>query len=129
LKVRQFIAYRFLGIAEEELAVGNHGVIPSDSAEHLDRSNLFAPLFLDLDPRRFASPVTWRRLTVAENLEIQPPGVAVGYRVQCGKKQWLIYRSLAPQGNRTLIGHNLCSEFLCGSLDRQGNVTTMVEIE
>jgi hypothetical protein len=92
-------------------------------------SNLFAPLFLDLDPRRFASPVTWRRLTVAENLEIQPPGVAVGYRVQCGKKQWLIYRSLAPQGNRTLIGHNLCSEFLCGSLDRQGNVTTMVEIE
>jgi hypothetical protein len=90
---------------------------------------LFVPLLFDLEPRRLEKSVTWRQLTVAEQLEIQPPHVASAYRLQRGKKQWLIYRSLAPQGNRTFLGHNVCSEFLCGRFDRDGNVRNLIEIE
>jgi hypothetical protein len=90
---------------------------------------LFAPLILDLDPRRFDQAVTWRQLTVAEQLKIQPPHVAGAYRLQRGKKNWLFYRSLAPQANRTVLGHNLCSELLCARFDRHGEVTPLIEIE
>ena len=83
-------------------------------------SALFAPLFVDLDRRRIARPYTWRQLTVGENLAIQPPDVAVGYRVMVGRQQWLIYRSLAPAANRSLLGHNLVSGFLLARFDRQG---------
>ena len=90
---------------------------------------LFAPLFFDLDPRRFARRLTWRQLTVAESLEIQPADVAVGYRVQLGKEQWLIYRSLAQTANRTLLGHNLSTEMLVARFDPTGEVEALVEIE
>lgn len=90
---------------------------------------LFAPLFLDLKPRRMTRPLTWRRLTVAESLEIVPPNVAVGYRVMVGKNQWLIYRSLTPPANRTLLGQNLATEMLIGRFDRKGEVEPLIEIE
>ena len=92
-------------------------------------SALFAPLFIDLDRRRIARPYTWRQLTVGENLAIQPADVAVGYRVQAGRQQWLVYRSLAPAGNRSLLGHNLVSGMLLARFDRQGEVQALVEIE
>jgi len=92
-------------------------------------SSLFAPLFFDLKPRRMTRPLTWRQLTVAENRRIQPPDVAVGYRVMVGKDQWLIYRSLAEVGNRTLLGHNLSNELLVARFDREGEVEPLVEIE
>ncbi len=91
---------------------------------------LASPLFIDLDPRRAAKPCTWRQLTVAQALEIQPAEVAAGYRVQCGKKQWLVYQSLAPRANRTLLGHNLASEYLVGRfLAASGEVDELLEIE
>jgi len=90
---------------------------------------LFAPLFLDLKPRRMTRPLTWRRLTVAESLEIVPASVAVGYRVMVGKSQWLIYRSLSPAANRTLLGHNLATEMLIARFDRKGEVEALIEIE
>jgi hypothetical protein len=40
-------------------------------------------------------PLTWRRITVAENLALVPREVAAAYRVQVGREQWLFYRSLA----------------------------------
>lgn len=92
-------------------------------------SNLFAPLFIDLAPRRLNRPVTWRQLTVAEDRQIQPDDVAVGYRVHVGSRQWLFYRSLAPCGNRTLLGHNLVTEFLAARFSRQGVPDTLIEIE
>jgi hypothetical protein len=92
-------------------------------------SALFAPLFVDLDRRRIARPCTWRQLTVGENLAIQSPDVAVGYRVMVGRQQWLIYRSLAPAANRSLLGHNLVSGMLLARFDRQGEVESLVEIE
>jgi len=90
---------------------------------------LFAPLFFDLDRRRMARRLTWRQLTVAESLEIQPSEVAVGYRVAAGKHQWLIYRSLAQKANRTLLGHNLSTEMLLARFHRCGEVEPLVEIE
>jgi hypothetical protein len=48
------------------------------------RHRTHAALFLDLSPRRFRRPVTWRRLTVGESLAAVPRDVASGYRVQIG---------------------------------------------
>jgi hypothetical protein len=91
--------------------------------------NLFAPMVLDLKNRRFGKPLTWRQLTVAESLTIQPPENAVGYRLAIGKEQWLIYRSLSPKANRTLLGHNLSSEFLLARFLKGGEVQSLIEVE
>jgi hypothetical protein len=108
-------------------------------------SSLFAPLFFDLDRRRFRKPyarifqhdghdcrkcgLTWRQLAVAESLTVQPADVAVGYRVAVGGKQWLIYRSLTPPRNRTLLGHNISSELLVARFQRNGEVVSLIEME
>ena len=90
---------------------------------------LFAPLFLDLDRGRFRRRMTWRPLTVAESLAPVPSDTAVGFRVAIGDQQWLIYRSLAARGNRTLLGHNLATESLFARFGKDGEVTSIVEIE
>ena len=92
--------------------------------------NLACPLLIDLKRSRAGKPCTWRQLTVAESLEIQPHDVAVGYRAQCGRDQWLIYRSLAPKANRTLLGQNTSSESLVARfLAPAGEIDELVEIE
>ncbi len=104
----------------------------SDGLQLRQRSlakRMFVPLFLDLDPQCARRPTTWRRLTVAEHLQPQPNDVAVGYRVQVGADQWLIYRSLARPGNRTLLGHNLVSEFLVGRFGVDGKVRPILDVE
>lgn len=88
-----------------------------------------APLYVDLQAKRLDKPLTWRRLTVAEKLEIQPPDIAVGYRVQVGKSQWFMYRSLAPAANRTLLGQNLSNEFVCAKFKSDGTLDELIEIE
>ena len=90
---------------------------------------LYAPLFVDLSARRWVEKRTWRQLTVAERLQIQPSEVAVGYRVQLGRKQWLIYRSLAESANRTLLGQNLSQEFVAARFDSDGFLKELIEIE
>jgi len=90
---------------------------------------LYAPLFFDLDRRRQTRRLTWRQLTVAQSLEVQPADVAVGYRVAIGDDQWLIYRSLAEKANRTLLGHNLSTEMLVAQFDESGEVEPLIEIE
>ncbi|HVX12257.1 MAG TPA: hypothetical protein VHC22_13835 [Pirellulales bacterium] len=91
--------------------------------------NLFAPWFIDLAPNRLRRPATWRQLTVAEDRQIQPHDAAVGYRVQVGNKHWLFYRSLIACGNRTVLGHNLVSEFLAARFGKSGVPETLIEIE
>lgn len=90
---------------------------------------MYAPLVMNLNPDRLAKQRTWRQLTVAEQLVVQPSDVAAGYRIQFGDKQWLIYRSLASPRNRTLLSHNLVSEFLVAKLRRDGEFETLLEIE
>lgn len=90
---------------------------------------MFAPLFVDLNRKRLDKPLTWRQLTVGQLREIVPHDVAVGYRVQVGKAQWLMYRSLAPAAIRTVLGQNLMHEFLVGRFHADGHAATLLEIE
>lgn len=90
---------------------------------------MLAPLFIDLDPKRVGRPLTWRRLTVARQLETVQADVAVGYRVQAANQQWLIYRSLGPILNTSLLGQNFCSEFVVGRFTEQGEIENLIEIE
>ena len=90
---------------------------------------LLAPLLIDLDPQRTGKPITWRRLTIAQNLEALRADVATGYRVQIAKQQWLIYRSLAPVANRTLLGQNFISEFVVARFSKSGETEELIEIE
>jgi hypothetical protein len=91
--------------------------------------SMFAPLFIDLDSRRLGKEATWRQLTVAEDRQVLPRDAAVGYRVQVGKLQWLVYRSLGEVGVRTVLGQNLMHEFLVGRFGSKGNVKKLLEIE
>jgi hypothetical protein len=90
---------------------------------------LFAPLFIDLKPKRFSRQLTWRRLTVAHQLEILPADVAVGYRIQTGKHQWVIFRSLGPRASRSVLGQHFSSEFVLGRFRKEGEFKQLIEIE
>jgi hypothetical protein len=68
-------------------------------------------------------------LTVGQRLQILPPSVAVGYRVQCGGQQWLFYRSLAPAASRTVLGQNIAHEFYAGRFDRDGEADQLVAVD
>jgi hypothetical protein len=92
-------------------------------------TNLLAPLFFDIDPRRSQKPLTWRPLTVAENREILPADVAAGYRVQIGRQQWLVYRATAERSGRTVLGANTWSQFLLMRIKPSGKLETLLEIE
>lgn len=91
--------------------------------------NAVSPLWIDFSATRFGKQRTWRQLTVAENLQTMAHDVAVGYRVQAAKHQWLVYRSLDKPGNRTLLGHNLSSETFVGKFLKNGDVEEYFEIE
>jgi hypothetical protein len=90
---------------------------------------LHAAVFVDLEERRQRRPATWRRLTVGQSLAAVPGDVAAGYRVQVGKSQWLIYRSLAPAGNRTVLGQNVTTEFIVARFRPDGSAEKLLEIE
>ena len=55
--------------------------------------------------------------------------MAVGYRVQVGKRNWLIYRSLFNRMSRTLLGHHLFHEFLAARFTSRGVVEPLIAIE
>lgn len=89
----------------------------------------YAPLLIDLDSRRSNKECTWRQLTVAEARNPQAPDVAIGYRAQIGKSNWLVYRSLAPAGIRSLLGQQVKAEFLFGRIKPNGACKRLLEIE
>lgn len=105
----------------------NDGVL--ELRQSLSGSSMLAPLFLDLSRRRRKTPLTWRQLSVGEERQVVSSDVAVGYRVEIGKSQWVYYRSLAPRGNRTVLGQNLNSEIMVGRFHRDGSVTELLEVE
>ncbi|MFM7206846.1 MAG: hypothetical protein ACKO4T_09275 [Planctomycetaceae bacterium] len=90
---------------------------------------LYAPLWLDCDARRVGRPLTWRQLTVADSRIILPRHQAVGYRVQCGLEQWLLYRALDAARNRTVLGCNVSCEFLVGRVRKSGEIARTLEIQ
>ena len=126
---------RLLPLALPEWRDGSrYGTLEADPAglqleQRITGKSLYCPLFFDLHPRRIHKAVTWRQLTVAQNLEVQPRDVAVGYRVQCGPRQWLIYRSLAERASRTLLGQNVACECLVARFLRSGEVEELLQVE
>ena len=92
-------------------------------------SACYAPLFFDLDARRHAKPLTWRRLTVGEVRQTQPLDVAAAYRAQIGKRQWAVYRSLNGIANRTVLGHHTFSQCVVGRFTNEGLVEPLFEYE
>jgi len=87
------------------------------------------PVWFDLDPDRSELPLTWRPLSVADQRQNLKAHEAVGFRVQVGLEQWLLYRALDTPRNRTLLGCNVACEFLVGRLRRSGEVSRTLEIE
>lgn len=100
-------------------------VLTSESAGR----RLYSPLWLDLDPDRIGSPLTWRQLTVADTRINLGPHQAAGFRVQTGLEQWLVYRSLDAPRNRTLLGCNVACDFLLGHIKPKGVVKRTLEIQ
>ncbi len=92
-------------------------------------ARISCPLWFDLQPRRASRPRTWRQLTVAESLEVAPSDVAVGYRVQCGDAQWLVYRSLAAPANRTVLGQNTAAEMFVSRFFRTGECDELLAVD
>jgi hypothetical protein len=93
------------------------------------RGRCFAPVLISLCNRHSKKPFTWRQLTVAENLEVVQRDVAAAYRVQIGKDQWLIYRTLADAARRTALGMHTLSDFFAGRVKNNGDLDTLVEVE
>lgn len=92
-------------------------------------ARLSCPLWFDLRSRRANKPRTWRQLTVAASLEVAPSDVAVGYRVQVGDAQWLLYRSLANPANRTFMGQNTAAELVIGRFYRTGEFDELLAVD
>ena len=91
-------------------------------------SRCYSPLWLDLEPARQGRPLTWRQLTVADTRQNLPPHQAIGFRVQEGLEQWLVYRTLDEPRNRTVLGCNISCGFLMGRIGRTGAVDRDIEI-
>lgn len=89
----------------------------------------FVPWCFHFTGSKRGIPVTWRRLTVAENREPIPADQGAGFRVQVGDDQWIVYRSLDGPGNRTLLGQNLVSEFYLARFLEDGSVEKMLELQ
>ncbi|MFM7412286.1 MAG: hypothetical protein ACKO6E_03645 [Planctomycetota bacterium] len=68
-------------------------------------------------------------MTIADTRQAVPPSDASGQRVQAGRDQWLVYRSLAAPRNRTLLGCNVSCEFLLGRVKKSGEVARTLEIQ
>lgn len=91
---------------------------------------IYAPVAISLCNRTNKQAYTWRQLTVAEDLRIVRRDEAVGYRIQIGKQQFMIYRNLDQVRRRTLLGvHTLCDFYMANFDKDSGQPETLVEIE
>ena len=89
---------------------------------------LFAPIFCVFDTCRKSSVLTWRPLTVGEEMRQISPARANGFRVQIAESQWLIYQSLTNRAaKRTLMGHHLndLETFLVAKFTDEGEVEAL----
>lgn len=90
---------------------------------------LYSPLLMPLKRLAPEPAYTWRQLTIAEDLRIQPKDIAEAYRVQINKDQWVFYRSLTPCTRRTVMGLHLNTEFYAGRFcASDGQFEAMVEV-
>ena len=79
--------------------------------ETTGQGNVYSPLWLDFQSRRFNRKRTWRVLTVGEDLQTIPRETAAAFRLQMGSEHWAVYRSFAGARPRTFLGKNLVADF------------------
>lgn len=92
-------------------------------------NGLYAPLLFDWHPRRSRQPALWRTLTVAESGKALSRDLAAGHRLQIGKDQMLIYRSLSPiKVPRTVLGLHTWQESVIARFDSDGDVEAIVKV-
>ncbi len=93
------------------------------------QKRIYSPLLIGLKGITKPTQYTWRRLTVAQDLEQTPADVAQGHRVQIGKDQWVFYRSLGPCKRRSIMGLHLNTEFYAARfLSDDGSYEPLVEV-
>ena len=117
-----------VGPCDVDLTVSNdQHLVVRGSGEH----RLYVPLWFDFSQRRFSRKRTWRQLTVADQLRILKRSEAVGYRIQMGSEQWMIYRSLiGGQNTRTVLGKHLIADFYCARFDSgDGNYEELITVD
>lgn len=91
--------------------------------------NVYAPLAMAIRREHLNVPLTWRALTVAENLQLVSPDVAVGYRLQLDRAQWIFYRSLGTAAPRTVLGCHTAADFCACTFDyKTGDTDSLVEV-
>lgn len=94
------------------------------------KGRLYTPLWFDFGQRRFKRKRTWRQLTVADNLSLCRKDEAVGFRVQVGSEQWMIYRSLGEARCRSVLGKHLIADFFASRFDASdGNHDALVTVD
>ncbi|MEW4455880.1 hypothetical protein AB1L30_24640 [Bremerella sp. JC817] len=122
-----------VGINEwkSDSVLGKFGVVDGKLTLRQNGSGvaMVAPLFFDLAKKSQGKPLTWRQLTVAEKLVIQPRDRAVAYRVETGSGHWCFYRSMTSKASRTFLGVNLISESLVARFDENGDIEKLLEVE
>jgi hypothetical protein len=93
-------------------------------------NGLYAPLMFDWHPARSRQPALWRNLTVTEAGKVLGRDMAAGHRLQLGKHQLLIYRSLAPlKTARAVLGHHTWYESVIAKFDQNGDVEPIVNVD
>lgn len=117
---------RIVDRVNEETELNSLSVV----AEVRGKGAVYSPLWLDFDRKRIRQQRTWRRLTIGQKLRLVDPNEASAFRVQSGHDQWIMYRSLNGQHNRTFLGKNLISEFFCGRFDAEdGSIEELVSVD
>ena len=93
-------------------------------------NGLYAPLIFDWHPAHGKKPALWRTLTVTEAGKVVGRDVAAGHRLQIGKLQLLLYRSLsAPKTPRAVLGHHTYFESVIAKFDADGDVDAIMNVE
>ena len=90
----------------------------------------YNPVMLDWSSDRRKAAAEWRSLTVAEDRSAVKPGIASGYRLKVGDRQWLMYRSLLrSEEARSVLGHQTRYETVIGSVEPNGDITPLMLVE
>ena len=122
-----------LGLSEWKVARSDDAFRPlQDRVEihqTINGTGLCSILMFDLNPSRSIRPRTWRQLHVAEQLQHVGCDQAVAFRAQIDQQQWLIYRSIGENANRTFMGENFSKDFFLGRFDRSGAVEELIGVE
>ena len=94
-----------------------------------DQPRIYNPLVVALRGIGKTPPLTWRNLTIAQDLELVGKDVAQAFRLQIGKEQWVLYRSLTPRIRRTVMGLHLNTEFYAARFQASdGSYEPLIEV-